>query len=88
MKRISFFLLSLIATLTCFAAEGPSIQFKERMHDFGSIKEEDKTATCYFVFTNAGNAPLVIHRVIASCGCTTPEYPRHLLFQATQDVLK
>ena len=31
---------------------------------------------CTFTFTNEGNAPLVIHQAIASCGCTVPTYTR------------
>lgn len=43
-------------------------------HDFGVIKESAGKVTHTFVIKNAGNAPLVLTRVVASCGCTTPEY--------------
>ena len=28
----------------------------------------------YFIFTNVGKSPLIIHEASASCGCTVPEY--------------
>ncbi|MDP4277500.1 MAG: DUF1573 domain-containing protein [Bacteroidota bacterium] len=74
MKRIAFFLVSLVISLSCLAENGANIQFKTRVHDFGEINEDDKTATCVFTFTNVGNQPLIIHRAIASCGCTTPKF--------------
>lgn len=46
------------------------------MHDYGSIKEEVEVAVSEFEFTNTGKSPVVIQRVIASCGCTTPSYTR------------
>lgn len=43
-------------------------------HDFGTIKEKGGKVTHTFIIKNIGNAPLVLTRVVASCGCTTPEY--------------
>ena len=31
---------------------------------------------CVFKFTNVGDAPLIIHQAIASCGCTVPTYTK------------
>lgn len=58
------------------AVNGPVITFEKLLHDFGKIKEQDGTVTYSFKFTNTGNAPLVINRVHASCGCTTPTWTR------------
>ena len=44
--------------------------------DFGTIKEADGKVSHTFEISNTGNKPLVITRVIASCGCTTPEWPK------------
>ncbi len=46
------------------------------MHDFGVIKEADGKVSHTFKISNTGDKPLVITRVIASCGCTTPEWPK------------
>lgn len=47
--------------------------FKTSQHDFGTVKEDGKI-NCVFEFTNTGKSPLIINRVAASCGCTTPSY--------------
>ena len=52
------------------------IQFDETTHDFGSFSEKDGVVKCTFTFTNKGDAPLVIHQAIASCGCTVPTYTK------------
>ncbi len=44
-------------------------KFKELTWDFGKIKQGD-TLNHEFVFTNEGDAPLVIKNVSTSCGCT------------------
>lgn len=44
-------------------------------HDFGTIKEGPQ-AEYVFVFKNVGKSPLIIQNASASCGCTTPEWPK------------
>lgn len=53
----------------------PIITFNKKEHDFGTIKEGDKVETT-FVFTNTGEADLLISDAKGSCGCTVPEYPK------------
>ena len=52
------------------------IKFDKTTHNFGTFKEADSNVTCTFKFTNTGDAPLVIEQAVASCGCTTPVYPK------------
>ncbi len=47
---------------------------EELEFDFGTIKEADGPVSHVFVISNWGKAPLVITRVNASCGCTTPTF--------------
>lgn len=54
------------------------IQFEETLHDFGNIKE-GTLATYEFKFKNIGKEPLVLTNVQASCGCTTPTWPREAI---------
>ena len=54
---------------------GPSIQFADTEHDFGTI-EEGGNGTYEFNFTNTGTEPLVLNNVRSSCGCTVPEWPK------------
>jgi hypothetical protein len=50
-------------------------KFEEETHNFGDLIEGNN-ATYEFVFTNTGNQPLVITNCKASCGCTTPSWPK------------
>lgn len=82
MKKLSIIILTLILAVSfanVSAQDGkkvPKAVFEKTVHDFGKIKESDKTATVIFKFKNEGNAPLIIQRAHASCGCTTPDYTK------------
>lgn len=49
--------------------------FTDTKHSFGKIKEGDVVRYAYH-FKNEGNAPLLISRAEASCGCTVPSFPK------------
>jgi len=49
---------------------GPAVQFAELVHDFGKIAA-GAVVKHEFVFTNTGNATLMITDVRPGCGCTT-----------------
>ena len=66
-----FFMLSVAAM-----AQKPVINFATNQFDFGKINEADGSVTHVFNFTNKGKAPLVVNRVQASCGCTTPTWTK------------
>lgn len=54
---------------------GPSIAFEKMEHDFGTLNMGPQ-ATVSFKFSNNGTEAIVLSDVHASCGCTTPEWPR------------
>jgi hypothetical protein len=64
----------------CIALNAQYAQTKmkvsETEHDFGKFKEEAGRQSYDFVITNTGTDPLVIQNVVASCGCTTPEWTK------------
>ena len=62
-------------TTTANAANAPVMKFEFESHDFGKIKQGDKTSY-QFKFTNTGKSPLIITNAVASCGCTTPDWPK------------
>lgn len=66
----------LLATGMASAQKKAVIAADETSHDFGQIKEADGKVSATFVVKNTGDAPLAITRVIASCGCTTPEWTK------------
>lgn len=83
MKKIGFLLLALVLSTSFLVAQNnnegndkkaPKAEFKSGEHNFGKIKSSDGPVTCVFSFKNVGNAPLIIQRVQASCGCTSPSY--------------
>jgi len=53
-----------------------SIKFDVKEHDFGKVNEKDGNVSYVFNFTNKGDAPLVVNKVQASCGCTTPVWTK------------
>lgn len=52
------------------------IKFSEKIHDFGTINEKGGPVSYEFEFTNTGTGNLLIVDANASCGCTSPAYPK------------
>ena len=52
-----------------------NVEFAQKAHDFGVIKENGGPVSHDFEFVNDGDSPLVIISANASCGCTRPKYP-------------
>lgn len=76
MKR--YFLLSLVFlafTQVLQAQAGAQISFPEEKFNFGELEEGPKVSH-EFKFVNDGNEPLILSNVKASCGCTTPSWPK------------
>lgn len=79
MKRIGSLLLLgwlLINSSPLLAQARSRIEFTKSEHNFGTILERDGIQKATFEFTNRGTAPLILHNVITSCGCTAPEWTR------------
>lgn len=53
----------------------PTIEFDSKVVDYGVI-DHNSDGNREFLFTNNGNAGLLIKSVKASCGCTVPQYPK------------
>lgn len=68
-------------------ADASVIKFTKTTHDYGRIAEEVGQATCEFEFTNTGSKPLIINRVAASCGCTTPKYTKEPVLPGKKGVI-
>lgn len=66
----------------------PKITFAEKgIYDFGALTEGD-TVEHTFAFTNTGEFPLIINNITASCGCTTPEWPREPVAPGTKSTIR
>lgn len=57
-------------------SEAKTIRFDKKIHDFGDILISNGSVKCTFTFTNVSNKPIVVHNVISSCGCTTPDWTK------------
>ncbi|WP_111682491.1 DUF1573 domain-containing protein [Winogradskyella tangerina] len=77
MKNLIVILFVGIFSLGAFAQEKKvaKIEFKTDVIDYGTI-EKGSDGVRTFVFTNTGNAPLIISSVKSTCGCTVPKKPK------------
>lgn len=55
--------------------ELPVMEFRETLHDFGTVIEGE-IVTFSFKFKNDGGSDLIISNVSASCGCTATKYTK------------
>jgi len=77
MKRLFFIITLLIFGISAKSqVASTKMQVSATEHDFGTFKEEAGRQTFDFIITNTGTEPLVIQNVVASCGCTTPEWTK------------
>lgn len=61
--------------------------FKKTLHKFPKINEGEEVSH-YFVFTNTGNAPLLIHSYAVSCNCTSVVLPTSPVLPGKMDSIK
>ena len=65
----------------------PTIDFKDTLHDFGTL-QQGETGAFDFEFVNNGKTPLVISDAHASCGCTVANYPKDPVAPGKTGVIK
>jgi len=87
MKKLLFLMIAFLAVATVFAQSKAPIEFKESKHSFGKIPQI-VPATYVFSFKNTSSAPVVIESATASCGCTTPEYPKGAIPKGATKTIK
>jgi len=90
MKKIFLALFSVVLCASAFAqaannttttgtatdtSSKAKIKFELISHNFGTVIE-GQVARYDFKFTNIGTDPLSLSNVQASCGCTSPKWPR------------
>ena len=79
MKRILYVIAFLVLTAGVMSAQNKEAVIAvvgDAVYDFGRIKEIDGAVTHAFKIKNEGGTPLVITNVVASCGCTTPNWTK------------
>jgi hypothetical protein len=76
MIRLVLLAFSLIIPQFIFAQLVEPLTFREKIHDFGNILEQDGPASFEFNVTNRSTRPVKILKVQPSCGCTTPDWTK------------
>ena len=79
MKRILYVFALILLTAGVMSAQNKEAVITvvgDAVYDFGDIQEAKGPATHVFKIKNDGGTPLVITKVVASCGCTTPDWTK------------
>ncbi len=84
MKRMNIWML---ASLMALSASAQQITTQHETVDCGQVKFR-QPVTAEFLMKNEGTAPLVIERVLSSCGCTTVDYPKQRIAPGENFVVK
>lgn len=69
------------------AAGTPAVSFNQLSHDFGNIRQ-GKPVFFEFLMKNEGKTPLLIERVDATCGCTSPVWSKDPVPPGGQTVIR
>jgi len=59
-----------------YAQQAEPLLFREKTHDFGEVLETGGSVDYEFTFTNNAGRTIKILSVVASCGCTTPDWTK------------
>jgi hypothetical protein len=84
MKKIVYLLIAVFGVTTTFAQSNSPLEFTQSKHTFGKVKQ-GVPVTHTFTFKNTSDKPVVIESASASCGCTTPEYPKGAISKGATD---
>ncbi len=92
MKQITLNLIALLFTGLVFGqsksgAELPALDFMETKFDFGKIAQ-GRPVYHNFVVKNRSSDPIRISNVLASCGCTTPEWSQDPIAPGAETVIR
>lgn len=87
MKRAFLYMMFALLGMG-YAMAQAEIKFDKTTVNLGTFPEEKPVVSCVFTFTNIGDAPLVIHQAVASCGCTVPEYTQEPVLPGKKGTIK
>jgi hypothetical protein len=76
MRATGVLFIYLFSISNVFGQLAEPLFFREKIHDFGEILEQEGHADYDFVFTNNSGRSVRIISVQASCGCTTPGWTK------------
>lgn len=86
MKKLVFLLLVMVPVIAF--SQKAKIEFEETSHNFGTISESGGNVTVDFKFKNTGSVPLIVSKVTAGCGCTTPAWSQQPVAPGESGIVK
>ena len=88
MKKITTIILAFSISLFSFGQQKKSeITFEKMVIDYGTI-DKGANGVRDFIFTNTGDAPLIISNVKSTCGCTIPKKPEKPILPGESDKIQ
>jgi hypothetical protein len=77
MKKLFLLAAAFVTGFAVMAQQKPDdvIKLNQDTYNFGKIKQ-GVPVTTFFTVTNVSDKPVVLESVVASCGCTTPEWSK------------
>jgi len=76
MKKLFLLAAAFVTGFTVMAQKADDvIKISADTYNFGKIKQ-GVPVTTFFTVTNKSDKPVVLESVVASCGCTTPEWSK------------
>lgn len=68
-------ILLLISAMFTLSMSNPEIKFEADKHDYGKVKI-GSIVNHVFIFNNQGDQPLIITKVVPSCGCQVAAFTK------------
>ncbi|WP_338236719.1 DUF1573 domain-containing protein [Persicobacter diffluens] len=79
MKSAWIIFWMLVFSSAVFAQQHPIVKWENEVVDFGEITEGEEIEVAFAV-VNEGGEPLIISKVMSTCGCTIPEWPHDPIY--------
>lgn len=77
----------LVLFLISFSLKAQEFKFEKETINYGAINKS-ANGERVFIFTNIGDAPLIIKNIQSSCGCTVPEKPEKPIMPGEKGEIK
>lgn len=89
MKKLLLLAATFVTGFAVMAQQKPDdlIKINADTYNFGKIKQGIPVST-FFAVTNTSDKPVVLETVVASCGCTTPEWSKEPIAPGTTAKIK
>ncbi|MEG1700757.1 MAG: DUF1573 domain-containing protein [Alistipes sp.] len=85
---LTLFSSLLLGTASARQPEGANLTLAASTHDFGDVARRGGDLVREFNFTNTGDTPLVVLRVITSCSCLKASYSKRPVAPGDSGVIR